>query len=86
LAQEIDNGNAIADKKLMDFLQNLMQTILESTLHPENFLHYKKGTWKDNAIQFISAPDYFMQEALESAQEADLFELSDNSNKQHFEI
>ena len=67
LAKGIDDTTGTGDNKSMDFLEYIMQTIEELTLHMAKFCHYLKGAQTDNIIQFIATLDYFTQNDPQSA-------------------
>jgi hypothetical protein len=52
----MDGKKGTGNKKLMDFLEYLVQTIEELTLHTAKFQRYKKGAQTDDVVQFMAAP------------------------------
>jgi hypothetical protein len=76
----------MGDKKWTDCLEYLVQTIEELTPYTAKFQRYKKGAQTDDVVQFMATPNYFTQEALQSAQVAGHFESSKKSKKRAVEL
>jgi hypothetical protein len=86
LAKGIDGKKGTGEKKWTDFLEYLVQTIKELTLHTAKFQRYKKGAQSDDVVQFMAALDNFTQEALRLARVAGLIESSKKSKRWAIEL
>jgi hypothetical protein len=63
-AKRIDGKKGMGDKRWMDFLIYLVQTIKELTPHTAKFQYYMTGVQTDDVVQLMSTLEYCTQESL----------------------